>query len=107
MITGFTIIPLQLSSIVGFGFTIFGFVTLVYVLAPLFHCGWFRSGISFSRLADRDFFRRSTIRTWESLENIWLASIFVSWIAHPTRFGGQVDGVATTGYLSLARNAKQ
>lgn len=32
MITGFTTVPLQLASWVGFGFTIFGFIVLVYVV---------------------------------------------------------------------------
>lgn len=32
MITGFSILPLQLASIVGFAFTVFGFFVLMYVL---------------------------------------------------------------------------
>ena len=47
MITGFTIIPLQLSSIVGFGFTIFGFAVLVYVLARYFIAGGSVPGFPF------------------------------------------------------------
>ncbi len=39
MVTGFTILPLQLSSIVGFGFTLFGFVIFGYVLLRYFIAG--------------------------------------------------------------------
>lgn len=47
MITGFTVIPLQLSSVVGFGFTIFGFAVLVYVLARYFVAGGSVPGFPF------------------------------------------------------------
>jgi glycosyltransferase involved in cell wall biosynthesis len=33
MITGFSILPLRLASLLGFSFTIFGFLVLIYVLA--------------------------------------------------------------------------
>lgn len=33
LVTGFSVIPLQVASIVGFSFTIFGFLTLAYVVA--------------------------------------------------------------------------
>ena len=33
MVTGFSTFPLRLASVVGFGFTLFGFAVLVYVLA--------------------------------------------------------------------------
>jgi undecaprenyl-phosphate 4-deoxy-4-formamido-L-arabinose transferase len=32
MVTGFTVLPLQLASLMGFGFAVFGFVILLYVL---------------------------------------------------------------------------
>lgn len=32
MMTGFTVLPLQVASLVGFGFAVFGFIVLVYVL---------------------------------------------------------------------------
>jgi len=36
MITGFTVLPLQVASIVGFSFAVFGFLTLMYVLVRYF-----------------------------------------------------------------------
>jgi undecaprenyl-phosphate 4-deoxy-4-formamido-L-arabinose transferase len=33
MITGFSIVPLQLASLIGFSFTLFGLGVLVYVIA--------------------------------------------------------------------------
>ena len=32
MMTGFSVLPLQLASLIGFGFTLFGFAVLVYVI---------------------------------------------------------------------------
>lgn len=32
MITGFSVLPLQLASLMGFGFAIFGFIVLIYVI---------------------------------------------------------------------------
>lgn len=36
MITGFTVLPLQIASVVGFSFALFGFMTLVYVVVRYF-----------------------------------------------------------------------
>jgi undecaprenyl-phosphate 4-deoxy-4-formamido-L-arabinose transferase len=32
MMTGFSVLPLQLASLMGFGFTLFGLLVLVYVM---------------------------------------------------------------------------
>jgi len=47
MITGFTILPLQLSSVIGFGFTFFGFVIFAYVLLRFFIAGGSVPGFPF------------------------------------------------------------
>jgi len=47
MITGFTILPLQLSSVVGFGFTLFGFIVFAYVLLRYFVAGGSVPGFPF------------------------------------------------------------
>ena len=47
MITGFTILPLQLSSVVGFGFTLFGFVVFAYVVIRFFIAGGSVPGFPF------------------------------------------------------------
>jgi glycosyltransferase involved in cell wall biosynthesis len=39
MMTGFSVLPLQIASVIGFTFTIFGMVTLVYVIARYFISG--------------------------------------------------------------------
>jgi undecaprenyl-phosphate 4-deoxy-4-formamido-L-arabinose transferase len=36
MVTGFSVVPLQLASLTGFAFSLFGFVTIVYVLVDYF-----------------------------------------------------------------------
>jgi len=36
MMTGFSVLPLQLASLIGFGFTLFGFLLLVYVIGRFF-----------------------------------------------------------------------
>ena len=47
MITGFTILPLQLSSVIGFGFTLFGFVIFAFVLFCFFIAGAWVPGFPF------------------------------------------------------------
>ena len=47
MMTGFSPVPLQLASIIGFLFTIFGFVILVYVVGNYFIHGGSVPGFSF------------------------------------------------------------
>jgi undecaprenyl-phosphate 4-deoxy-4-formamido-L-arabinose transferase len=47
MMTGFSPVPLQLASIIGFLFTIFGFVILVYVIGNYFIRGGSVPGFSF------------------------------------------------------------
>lgn len=47
MITGFTVLPLQLASVVGFGFTLFGFVIFAYVLLRFFIAGGSVPGFPF------------------------------------------------------------
>ena len=47
MITGFTILPLQLSSVVGFGFTLFGLAVFVYVLLRFLIAGGSVPGFPF------------------------------------------------------------
>lgn len=39
MITGFSVVPLQLASLVGFAFSLFGFAALVYVIVDYFFRG--------------------------------------------------------------------
>ena len=36
MVTGFTVLPLQVASLVGFSFAVFGFLTLIYVVVRYF-----------------------------------------------------------------------
>jgi undecaprenyl-phosphate 4-deoxy-4-formamido-L-arabinose transferase len=47
MITGYSAVPLRLASIAGFGFTIFGFFVLVYVLGRYFMLGGSLPGFPF------------------------------------------------------------
>jgi undecaprenyl-phosphate 4-deoxy-4-formamido-L-arabinose transferase len=47
MMTGFSALPLQVASLVGFTFTLFGFVLLVYVLVRFFMYGHAVPGFSF------------------------------------------------------------
>lgn len=47
MMTGFSVIPLQLASVVGFGFTLFGAGVLVYVVANYFWHGTQVAGFPF------------------------------------------------------------
>jgi glycosyltransferase involved in cell wall biosynthesis len=47
MITGFSVIPLQIASILGFFFALFGFGALVYVLARFFLQGGSPPGFAF------------------------------------------------------------
>ncbi len=47
MITGFTVLPLQLASIVGFAFTLFGFFVLFFVLIQYLIYGSVVSGFPF------------------------------------------------------------
>jgi undecaprenyl-phosphate 4-deoxy-4-formamido-L-arabinose transferase len=36
MVTGFSVVPLQLASLTGFAFSLFGFAAIVYVLVDYF-----------------------------------------------------------------------
>jgi undecaprenyl-phosphate 4-deoxy-4-formamido-L-arabinose transferase len=47
MMTGFSALPLQIASLVGFTFTVFGFATLVYVVARYFLNGQNVPGFAF------------------------------------------------------------
>jgi glycosyltransferase involved in cell wall biosynthesis len=47
MITGFSVLPLQLASVIGFAFTLFGFGVLVYVIARYFIQGGSVPGFPF------------------------------------------------------------
>jgi undecaprenyl-phosphate 4-deoxy-4-formamido-L-arabinose transferase len=47
MMTGFTVLPLQIGSLVGFGFTIFGFCVLAYVVARYLFQGAAVPGFAF------------------------------------------------------------
>ena len=47
MMTGFSTLPLQLASIVGFGFTLFGLLILAYVIGRVSGLGWKCAGVSF------------------------------------------------------------
>ncbi len=47
MMTGFSVVPLQLASVIGFGFTVFGVGILVYVLANYFWHGTKVAGFPF------------------------------------------------------------
>lgn len=47
MVTGFTVLPLQISSLTGFAFAMFGFLTLAYVVARYFVQGTAVPGFTF------------------------------------------------------------
>lgn len=47
MMTGFSPLPLQLASIIGFLFTLFGFIVLIYVISSFFIHGGSIPGFSF------------------------------------------------------------
>ena len=47
MITGYSVLPLQLASLVGFAMTLFGFAVLLYVLARYFAVGSAVAGFPF------------------------------------------------------------
>jgi len=47
MVTGFSVVPLQLGSIIGFGFTLFGMLVLAYVLGRYFITGSSIAGFPF------------------------------------------------------------
>lgn len=47
MATGFSVVPLQIASLLGFGFTLFGFGVLVYVLVRYFMQGGSVPGFAF------------------------------------------------------------
>jgi glycosyltransferase involved in cell wall biosynthesis len=47
MLTGFSVVPLQLGSVVGFGFTFFGVLVLAYVLGRYFISGSSIAGFPF------------------------------------------------------------
>lgn len=47
MLTGFSTWPLQLASLIGFGFTLFGFGVLVYVVGRFLLLGWSAPGFPF------------------------------------------------------------
>ena len=58
MMTGFSILPLQLANLMGFLCTAFGGVVLVFVVGPLFALRHHRARIPFSGVDHRHFFRR-------------------------------------------------
>jgi glycosyltransferase involved in cell wall biosynthesis len=47
LITGFSVVPLQIASVIGFGFTLFGFFLLVYILIALLLIGRQVPGFAF------------------------------------------------------------
>ncbi len=47
MATGFSVVPLQIASVLGFAFTLFGFAALVYVLTRYFMQGGSVPGFAF------------------------------------------------------------
>ena len=47
MVTGFSVVPLQLASLIGFGFTVFGFLVLTYVIGRYLIQGSSVSGFPF------------------------------------------------------------
>ncbi len=47
VVTGFSILPLQLASLMGFGFTLFGLLVLIYVLGRYFLEGGSVAGFPF------------------------------------------------------------
>jgi len=47
MMTGFSMLPLQFASLIGFVFALFGFAVLAYVLIAYFTLGWRVQGFSF------------------------------------------------------------
>jgi undecaprenyl-phosphate 4-deoxy-4-formamido-L-arabinose transferase len=47
MVTGFSVLPLQMASLMGFGFTLFGLLVLIYVLGRYFLEGGSVAGFPF------------------------------------------------------------
>ena len=47
MMTGFSVLPLQLATYAGFGFTLFGFIVLIYVIGSYFIAGSSVQGFPF------------------------------------------------------------
>ncbi len=64
MLTGFTVLPLQMASLLGFGFALFGILVLLYVIGSLLDRRWKRSRISISCLYHRYLFRCPAFCAW-------------------------------------------
>ena len=62
MMTGFSTLPLQIASLIGFLFTLFGFAILVYVLGQLPDQRRRRPGLRLPCLDHRDLQRRPAVR---------------------------------------------
>ena len=57
MMTGFSTLPLQMASVMGFTFALFGFFVLIYVLRSVFHRRRLHPRLSFPRINHRHLFR--------------------------------------------------
>jgi len=75
MVTGFSILPLRLASLLGFVFTIFGFLVLVYVIGRDLIQGIRCRGSRFW-LPLSHFSLGCNYLRWGSLGNTWPACIF-------------------------------
>ena len=72
MMTGFSTMPLQIASLVGFAFTLFGFGVLCFVLVRFFYKALPSQAFRFWRRSSLCFPELSCLR-WESWASIWHA----------------------------------
>ena len=95
MITGFSTLPLQIASVIGFVFTVVGTVALFYVLAKFLIQGGGVPGFSFlaSMIA---IFSGATLFSLGIIGE-YIARIHARTMQHPTYSVGEMTSVATTG----------
>ena len=95
MITGFSTLPLQISSVIGFVFTVVGTLALLYVLAKYLIQGGGVPGFSFlaSMIA---IFSGATLFSLGIIGE-YIARIHARTMQHPTYSVGEMTSVAFTG----------
>lgn len=85
MMTGFSVLPLQVASVIGFIFTLFGFCILLYVVGRYLiaggACRVFRSLHRLFRYS-----RGLSCLPWESSVNTWRVCIFAPWTNQPIQY---------------------
>ncbi len=62
MLTSFTVLPLQLASLMGFAFALFGLLVLLYVIVRFISGRWQRAGLSVPGVDHRHLFGRPAVR---------------------------------------------